>query len=118
MTFSTAEAKYEDDDGKVYIIKVIDTGGFGMGIMSMAAWSMANIDKEDDNGYERTSKLEGHKSYEQFRKSSGKSELSVIAYERFIVSGECRKCDMKSLKKIIKKMSLEDLKDLKAEEDS
>ena len=116
MTFSTAEAKYTDDDGIVYEIKVIDTGGLGMIVTSMAAWSLATIDKEDENGYERTGKLDGYKSYEKYRNSSEKCELSVFAHERFVITGECRKCKMDRLKKIIKEMGIDDMKDLKAEE--
>ncbi|HFA48980.1 MAG TPA: hypothetical protein ENJ95_08185 [Bacteroidetes bacterium] len=115
MTFSTAEAKYKDDGGTVYEIKIVDTGGLGMGLMSMAAWSMATIDKEDDNGYERTSTLDGQKSFEKFRKRNEHCELSVIAHDRYIITGECQKCKMDRLKKIFKKMGIEDMKDLKAE---
>ncbi len=116
MTFSTAEAKYTDNDGTVYEIKIIDTGGLGMMVTSMAAWSMATIDKEDENGYERTAKLDGYKSYEKYRNSSEKCELSVFAHERFVITGECRKCKMDKLKKIIKEMGIDDMKDLKADE--
>ncbi|MEZ4933563.1 MAG: hypothetical protein R2788_15755 [Saprospiraceae bacterium] len=117
MNISTAEAKYKDGDGTVYEIKIVDTGGLGMGVMSMAAWSMTTIDKEDDNGYERTATMDGYKSYEKYRKSSDRCEVSIFAHERFVITGECRKCEMDQLKKVIKNMNIDDMKDLKADEE-
>ncbi|HHM20961.1 MAG TPA: hypothetical protein ENJ20_02955 [Bacteroidetes bacterium] len=118
MNFSTAKAKYKDDEGAVYEMEIIDTGGLGMGIMSMAAWSSVTIDKEDENGYERTTQLNGYKAYEKFRKNSGRAEVSVIPHNRFVVKGECRNCKIENLKKIIKEMELDELKDMAAEGES
>ena len=34
-----------------------------MAAMGLAAWANLSIDKEDSNGYERTTKIDGHKAY-------------------------------------------------------
>jgi len=107
---SNAEATYKDESsGKTFQINIVDTGGFSVGIMSMAAWSTLTIDKEDENGYERTAKLDGFKSYEKYEKRRNKSELSLILNKRFVLQGNCRDCEMDQLKKVIKSMDLKDL---------
>ncbi len=113
MKISTAEAKYKDDDGNIIEIKIIDTGGFAMGLMGMAAWSMATIDKEDENGYERTSTLDGFKCFEKCRTRNNSCELSAIAVNRFVVSASCRECGMDKLKRTVRKMGLNDMADFK-----
>ena len=42
---STAKASFKDGDKRIEI-EIIDVGGIGMAAMGMAAWSMAEIDKE------------------------------------------------------------------------
>ncbi len=113
MKISTTESKYKDDDGNIIEIKIIDTGGFAMGLMGMAAWSMATIDKEDENGYEKTSTLDGFKCFEKCRTRNNSCELSLVAEKRFVVTASCDGCGMDKLKKTVKKMGLENMADLK-----
>ena len=111
MNVSRAEAKYKDGDDEVKI-ELVDTGGLGMAMMGMAAWSSITVDKEDENGYERTAKLDGYKCYEKFRKNRRSSELAVIVGERFIVTASTRtenEKDMDKMKKIVKDMDLSKL---------
>jgi hypothetical protein len=111
MNVSRAEAKYKDGDDEVKI-EVVDTGGLGMAMMGMAAWSGITIDKEDENGYERTSKLDGYKCYEKFRKNGRTSELAIIVEGRFLVTASKRDAnekDMDRMKKVVKDMDLSKL---------
>ena len=105
MNVSHAKATYKDGDQQIKV-DVVDTGGLGSAMMGMAAWSSIVIDKEDDNGYERTSTLDGYKCFEKFRKSGSSSELSVIVGDRFLVTASGRTEDMGNLKKVIKDMDL------------
>jgi len=105
MNVSHAKATYKDGDQQIKV-DVVDTGGLGSAMMGMAAWSSITIDKEDDNGYERTSTLDGYKCFEKFRKSGSSSELSVIVGDRFLVTASGRTEDMGNLKKVIKDMDL------------
>jgi len=109
MNISRAEAKYEDGDCST-TTEIMDTGGIAMGIMGMAAWASVTIDKEDDNGYERTSTLEGYKCFEKFRKNGQDSELAVLVENRFVVKANGRNCDMDQLKKLVKAIDLGKLK--------
>ena len=102
MNISTAKAKYEKGDQK-FEVNIVDTGGFGMAMMSMAAWSQITVDREDENGYERTTTIDGNKCYEQYKKN-GDSQIAMIIDDRFIITGngdiESEK-DMKELRGLI-----------------
>ena len=86
FNFSTAEASYETSDGKRIKVTLADTGGLGLAMMSLAAWSSLSVDKENQDGWERTGTFEGHKSYEKYDKSRNSSELAIIVEKRFIVT--------------------------------
>ena len=113
MKISKAEGKYRDASGKTLNVDIIDTGGFGMAMIGVAAWSTLTIDKEDDKGYERTNTLDGNKCFEKFRKDGSRSELSVLAENRFIVAASARDCSMETLRSMVKGMDLGKLKGLK-----
>ncbi|MEO1262954.1 MAG: hypothetical protein AAFZ15_29365 [Bacteroidota bacterium] len=115
MKMSTAESKYKDKEGNVIEIKMVDTGGFAMGLMGMAAWASAEVDREDENGYERTSSMDGMKVFEKCEKKRDWCELSAIAKNRYVITAECAKCGIDRLKKAIKSMGLDDLPATKTE---
>ena len=106
MKVSTAEATYKASDGTTVEITLADTGGLGMGMMGMAAWSTVEIDREDERGSERTGTMNGYKSYEKTRNRDQSCELSVIAEGRYIVTAKCRQCKMETLKSVVGDMNL------------
>lgn len=112
LKFSKAEGKYKNADGKNLDLDIMDTGGLGMNTMSMAAWATVDIDKEDDNGYERTGTLGGYKSFEKFRKNGSRSEISLMVEKRFIVTANCRGCEMETMRSVLQAVDLGKLKNL------
>lgn len=110
MKFSKAEGRYKSDDGKNLRIDIVDTGGLGFGLASAAAWSTVTIDKEDENGYERSGTLGGNKSFEKFRKSGSDCEVAVVAENRFVVTANCRGCDMETVRAAVQGLDLAKLK--------
>lgn len=108
MNVSTAEATYEKGDQKIEMA-IIDTGGLGMAMMGMAAWATATVDREDENGYERTVLLDGNKCFEKYRKNGGTSEINVIVADRFIAKAEGRihnEGQMDDLRDMLKEVGL------------
>ena len=79
---SNAEGEYEEGDKRIEM-NIMDTGGLGAAMMSFAAWSTIEVDREDDNGYERTTMVDGHKAFEKYEKNSGRYELAMIVDDRF-----------------------------------
>lgn len=108
MNVSTAKATYKKGDQTIDI-DIIDTGGIGMAMMGIAAWTTLTVDKEDDNGYERTGTISGNKSFEKFHKNGATSEVSVIVNKRFVVNARARlgnEGQMDDLKDMVKSLSL------------
>lgn len=106
---SQAEAKYQTDSGESIEVEIFDTGGLKMGLMSMAAWASLDMDKEDDNGYERTTTIQGFKAFEKYNKRSQRSELSLLVKERFVVKATGKNMEMKTLKAAVKALPLQKL---------
>ncbi len=102
---STAEATYEDGDSRLEV-KITDAAGVGMALLGLAAWSTVEIDRESDDGYERTTLIEGHKGFEKYDRNTRRGELSLIVAERFIVNIEGRDVDEKVFRNAVKKLNL------------
>jgi hypothetical protein len=114
FTISRAEAKYGDDGETAAHIEIFDTGGIaGVGTMALAAWTMADIDKETSTGYEKTTTLEGYKGYEKYDSQSKSGELNVLVADRFVVNINGNNLSVKKLKSILTSLDLNKLSKLK-----
>ena len=111
---STAKATFEEDDKRIEI-EIIDVGGIGMAAKGLAAWSMAEIDRESDSGYERTTTFDGHSAREKC--SGSRCEFSTWMDQRIILNVNAYNVDMDDIKKGIKKdIELDELMDKVADE--
>ncbi|GJM31737.1 MAG: hypothetical protein DHS20C18_07380 [Saprospiraceae bacterium] len=109
---SQAEAEYKTSDGKSVKVGIVDTGGFAAGLMGMAAWASLTIDKEDSNGFERSTTINGFKAFEKYNKRSNRSEISLLVDNRFVVKVEGRDVGMDELRDMLSEMSLNKLSNL------
>ena len=113
FSMSTAEGKYANEDGSETIeINIIDGGGSAM-MFGLAAWSMIEVDKETDNGYEKTSKMGDNKSYEKYDNTDKNGEVSVLVNKRFIVTSKGRGVSMDKIKAALEDVDLDKLAGLK-----
>ena len=88
LEFAQAEAVYEGDGGRRVEAKLIDSGGAGVVVTSLAGFSGWEVDRETETGSERTFELDGHKAYErveQRRDGRTDASLSVLYGRRFVV---------------------------------
>lgn len=114
FSISKAEARYEDENGSSIDIDIMDTGGVGgLAIMGLAAWSVAEVDKETSSGYEKTTTIDGHKGYEKYENEGKYGEVSIFVGERYIVNVKGNNVTMEQLKKALKDIDLAALKSLK-----
>lgn len=111
FSISQAEADYQSGDKSIHL-SIMDAGGVSGALMGLAAWSVATVDRETSDGYERTSTLKGHKSYERYSKSSRDGQVSVIVGSRFVVNAEGSGVSMDELKEAIEKVNLRKLENL------
>ena len=113
FSVSQAQAKYEKDDSRVEV-EIMDTGGVGgMAMMGMAAWAMADVDKETATGYEKTTRIDGMKAYEKYDNDSKDGEVNVLVGDRFVVNVKGRNVTMDQIKDTLGDLDLAKLATLK-----
>lgn len=106
---SVAKGKYKTDD-KSIDVDIMDLGGVGgFAIAGLAAWTLAESERETDNGYERTIKLDGHKGFEKYSNTDKSGELKLFLNERFLVSLEGENLSMDEIKSAFRKIDFSKL---------
>ncbi len=105
---SQAEAEFEEDD-KYMHVSIVDASAMGMARMGAAAWMNLEVDKENDDGYERTTTIDGNKAYEKWTSRTEKGELHMFYNDRYIVSIEARGIDMDDLQRALSRLDLDEL---------
>jgi hypothetical protein len=114
FTVSMAKGQYSGDADASISIEIVDTGGIsGMATMAMAAWTMADIDKETTTGYEKTTKIEGFKAFEKYDNEGKDGEINVLVADRFVVNVHGNNVTVDQMKDSLKDVNLEKLEGLK-----
>ena len=108
FTMSTAKAEYKEGDGRLEAA-IVDFAGVGAALMGMAAWATVEIDREDENGYERTTTIGGHKAFEKYNAQTRDGELNVLVGDRFIVTLKGRNIEEKDFRKAIDELDISKL---------
>lgn len=109
FSISQAEGKYREGDSNIEV-QILDTGGVGgMALMGLAAWTMAEVDKETATGYEKTTRINGKKAFEKYDNEGKDGELNVIVGNRFIVNVKGRNVSMDQLKDTLDDLDLDKL---------
>lgn len=87
-------------------------GAIAGALMGMAAWSMIDMDKETENGYEKTTTYKGNKAYEKYNSKNRDGEMAVIVAKRFVVTVKGRDVEMDKIKETFDDIDLGKLADL------
>lgn len=109
LMVSKAEARYGDGD-KQMTLEVSDTGGVS-GLLAIAGWAQGV--SEDDNGSERTQKVDGRLTHEKVSKSGGTNEYAIVIADRFVVSAKGTGVDINTLKSAVSSIDLAKLESMK-----
>jgi hypothetical protein len=113
LMVSKAEARYSDNADKSAELTISDTGGVS-GLMAFAGWAGVEGAKDDDEGSERTHKVDGRLTHEKTSKTGGTNEYSVVLAERFVVSASGRGLDVNALKAAVGSLDLAKLEGMKS----
>jgi hypothetical protein len=100
MNISHANADYSDAESNVSIdLKITDLGNVS-GLSGLAAygWYMVDIDKENDNGYEKTITYKGNKGYEKYNNENKDGEISILVAKRFVIEANGNNVSMDQMK--------------------
>jgi hypothetical protein len=111
---SHAQGKYKGDGEARLTIKIVDTAGFGGIGLAALGLAAVEIDKETDDGYERTTTLGGNKAFEKYNNKSKNGELKVLVGNRFIVEIDGDDIPMDAIKDAVSKVDLAKLQSLGA----
>jgi len=85
LNISKAEGEYEKEGSSIHV-SLMDMGTLsGMAAMATVGWAMAEIDKETETSYEKTSTYQGYKSHEEYDRNRKDGEVTVLVAERFVV---------------------------------
>ena len=115
FTISKAEADYNNEDYSQSIdVEITDLSG-ATGYAGLAAWgwAMVDIDKETENGYEKTIKYKGHKAYEKYDSQGSYGSIEVLVSGRFMVSVSGNGVSMGEIKSAIDQIDIGKLESMK-----
>lgn len=115
FTVSKAEADYNNEDySKRIDLEITDISG-ATGFTGLAAWgwSIADIDKEDESGYEKTIKYKGHKGFEKYNNQDQYGSFEVLISGRFIVAVHGNAVSMAEIKSAIDQVDIGKLESMK-----
>jgi hypothetical protein len=110
---SEAAATYKNKSGGEIEISIKDVGTMkGFVAMGLAAWTMAEFEKETDDSYERTTTFDKYKAMEEYNFTDKSGYWHHIINARIIVDIEgtqVEEKDLKSARESVKNKELENL---------
>lgn len=119
-SISKVEGIYKNEDRKKrgqVNIEIVDAASIKAVLLGLASWSMMDVDKEDDYGFERTMKYKGGKAYQKWDSKRKRGEFSTLAGDRFIIMIKAREVEMEKIIKIMDDIDFDDLLKLEPEEE-
>jgi hypothetical protein len=108
MELSTAKAKYKAGSRTVEV-NIVDFAGITAVLSGMASWADIEVDRESDDGFERTLEIDGYKAFEKYDTKGKYGELSVIVDGRFVVSIKGRNLEASDMREVLRKINLKKL---------
>ncbi len=112
LMVSKAEATYSDGADKSVTLEIVDSGGMS-GLMGLAGWAGVQGESEDENGSERTTRVNGRLTHEKTSKNGGANEYGIVIGDRFMVSSKGRGVDLAGLKSAVASIDLAKLESMK-----
>ena len=114
FTVSRAQGNYNNEDySKSIDIEIVDLAG-ASGFAGLAAWgwAMADIDKETETGYEKTTTYKGHKAYEKYNTQDMYGSFEVLVSGRYMVSVNGSSMQMDDIKAALDEMDISKLESM------
>jgi hypothetical protein len=109
---SRAEGSYRGKGDARIDLKLTDAGSMG-GVLGAAAFANLEIDKETEDGYERTTTFAGRKALEKYDSKSKHGEIKVFVGSRYIVEIDSHDVAPELLKKAAASIDMAKLEALK-----
>ncbi len=108
FNFSSVEGEYKGNDSN-YDVTILDFGGVGFLLKTMANWADASIDSDTSEGYQRTTEYKGYKAFEEYNEKRKSGSFVVLVENRFIVTVSGNDIKMDDLKDAIDDINIKKL---------
>lgn len=107
---SEATGEYGESGGPRLEVKITDLGAMGpFGAMAGFGWMAAEIDREGDDGYERTTQFQGRKGLEKYHTAAKSGSVNLMAGSRFRIEIEGSNIEPAQLKATAEGLDLDAL---------
>jgi len=122
INVSKSEGEYKTEDNSSRIrITITDMGSMsGWAGLAAFGWTMTEIDKETEDGYERTIEYKGYKGFEKYNTERNDGKKEVMVAKRFMVSVEGYNVPMEAINDAMDEIDIDELEEMKmlSEEDN
>lgn len=113
VDLTTGEATYEGQDNASIDLQITDIGNMtGAMRMGMAAWTMAQYNRQTTTGYEKTGTYSGYKGMEEYNNANQDGMLKIFVADRFIVELNGNGVTMDTLKQALGQIDLKKIASL------
>jgi len=110
----TASFKKDDNDGSPKVeLTVIDYSNLEMAKGMAAAWTTIEIDKDSDDGFEKTVKVKGNPGFFTWRKDGKRGEVQLMVGQRYIMTVQTDNIASDDVIKTVEALPLDKLAALK-----
>jgi hypothetical protein len=116
ITVSEAKQSFKSADGNKRVrFEITDPGSLAGPFALAHVWLNIEVDKETNNGYEKTSTVAGRRVHEKWSTSGKHAEVQTVIGQRFLVEVDARGMEMSEVKSLISKMDIAKLEAMKNE---
>ncbi len=106
---SNANAEYSDGDKKRIDVSITDAAGIPSAMAGLASWTNIELDRDSDDGFERTTTYKGFKAFEKYDNKNKEGSIALIVADRFVVNVEGDGVSMDDIYKTVDAMPLNQL---------
>lgn len=114
---STARGTYapdsEKEDAPRIDLEISDYAATKGLVEGMAFWTQMELDREGDDGYEKTTKVAGHPAMESYQNDGKSGHLQVLVANRYMVNVNTQNLPVEQFQKISQELKLDALAKLK-----
>ncbi len=107
--YSEAKASYHGEQGQSADVGIFDYAHISLMYLPYQMLTRMKVSKESTTGYERTVEVNGFPAYEEWNKNDGRSELTVLVGDRFIVNAKVHGGEEGAARKVLDKVDLKRL---------
>lgn len=114
ISVSEAKQSFRTADGNTTVrFEITDPGSLAGPFALANMWMNVDIDKETNDGYEKTSTVSGRKLHETWNKSGKHAEVMMVVGNRFMVQVDARGVEMNDVKALLGKVDVAKLEAMK-----